>query len=255
MTDALPTEVIAGLGSVSAGEYYAIEVAGMARLQGPLRILSHVESAGLCWGSGEIEAERIEFAGWWGRRGSVTARRLEGAGRLRCHSLQVSVLRGAGAARARSLRGTDVEWEGRLRVDGDIEAERFVAKKEVRIRGLLNADHIELALSRPSFVRSMGGGEIIVRFKTGSRRLPPPGKALLRVHEIEGDTLTLVRVIARRVRGERVTVGPGCRIDRLEAVSAEIDPAARVKVFERLAASGGGPGYPPAPPGVSGRRE
>jgi len=52
---------------------------------------------------------------------------------------------------------------------------------------------------------------------------------------IEADEISLEATVAKMVRGKRVTIGPGCRIDQVEYTeSLQIDPKSVVREQVRV---------------------
>ncbi|MBR9685962.1 polymer-forming cytoskeletal protein [Bacillus cereus] len=101
-------------------------------------------------------------------------------------------------------------------VKGDIEVEDLSLTGGLEGDGLLNAENIQISLRyEGSKVREIGGKKITVRKK--ARFIPFTSHAgNLQTSIVEGDDIYLEHTIAEVVRGNNVTIGPGCEISVVE---------------------------------------
>lgn len=162
----------------------ALEVNGSARFSGDM----------VCVGDAEISGK------------------LELSGALHCKDLECNgVMRVSGSAKC-----ADAEITGKCAVSGDLEADEIQVNGAIQVDGLLNAERICLSANPHSVLGEIGGSEITVKrtpWNSGSLR----GEAEnLKAKVIEGDTIVLENTTAEVVRGRSVTIGEGCRIDRVE---------------------------------------
>ena len=112
------------------------------------------------------------------------------------------------------------------------------------LEGLLNAEKLEIILASTSSVGSIGGSSISVYRPDMGRRSPRlpllsslgRGDGRLLVEDcIEGDTIAIENVTARRVSGRVVAVGEGCKIDLLQySEQVELHPDAQVGRCEQV---------------------
>ncbi|ATH94824.1 hypothetical protein [Bacillus glycinifermentans] len=113
-----------------------------------------------------------------------------------------------------NLTGDECDIKGTVAVKGDCEAERFTLNGNLEIDGLLNAGEVDVALRfGESSVGEIGGTAIKVRNKRG---LFKKNSGFLSAKVIEGDDIYLENTSAGIVRGNRVRIGPGCRIETVE---------------------------------------
>ncbi|AIK38274.1 cytoplasmic protein [Bacillus pseudomycoides] len=114
------------------------------------------------------------------------------------------------------LFGNFVDIKGGLTVKEDIEVEEFLLTGGLESEGLLNAENINIILRyEGSKVREIGGKKITVRKK--ARFIPfTSHTGNLQTSIIEGDDIYLEHTIAEVVRGNNVTIGPGCEISVVE---------------------------------------
>jgi cytoskeletal protein CcmA (bactofilin family) len=110
---------------------------------------------------------------------------------------------------------------GNLTVRGDCEAESLDVKGAFTIDGLLNADTIQVRLYGLSRAKEIGGEKIEIRRRSRLSRLLIPfvfsgSDSVLTAETIEGDDIYLEYTKAGCVRGNDVTIGPGCEIGTVE---------------------------------------
>jgi cytoskeletal protein CcmA (bactofilin family) len=197
---------------------------GEARLEGGLvsertTILGRTEVAG------PVDAGDFTVVGEMDVRAALRARKVKCTGKVRIQD---------------RLDAGKVQVFGELTVQGDCNADEFRSMGAFRIDGLLSVDILKIEAYGPSRVGEIGGGRIEVR-----RRGSFLGRALgfhwlrealfgargarFEVQSIEGDDVLLEDTDAKVVRGARVTLGPGCRVDLVEYRDTyRADPGATV---------------------------
>ncbi|GLG00487.1 hypothetical protein Alches_05260 [Alicyclobacillus hesperidum subsp. aegles] len=111
------------------------------------------------------------------------------------------------------LRGHRVRVMGELTVHGDCEVEQFLSRGAFSIDGLLNAGTIDVRLYGPCHVREIGCGSLRVSLK---KPLFGRVRHVLTADVIEGDDVMLTYTKAHIVRGDRIRIGLGCDIDKIE---------------------------------------
>lgn len=133
------------------------------------------------------------------------------------------------------LIGEEANVKGSISVNGDVEFETFVSSGGFEIKGLLNADKINISLRfGQSSVEEMGGGYIKVKKKNS---FMPFGKetGTLSVKVIEGDEIYLENTTADIVRGKKVRIGAGCQIGSVEyTTDLTLDKHSTIKTKTKL---------------------
>lgn len=213
--------VISGVGSAPGGTYQTVKINGQGMIDGELEC-AQVTIRGQATCSGTIKAGRLSVMGNVFSRDHAIADTIGimgeanfggglRAGRLSCTGSVV--VRGDAKVDTVRLRGS-------LEVRGSCEAEQFVADGAFQIDGMLNAGVVDLTLIGPSHVREIGGEKIMVRRRSlihfANRLLGKSMHSGLSADVIEGDDVHLVHTSAAVVRGNRVTIGPGCSIGLVE---------------------------------------
>lgn len=218
---------ITGSGRLSGGEYNDIDISGSGHWDGPIRCLSF-DVSGSCRGTGsltvtetldcsgsfrsdsDLDCGQIDISGSAHVDGDVTGRK----------SVDISGMINCG-----SIHGGNVSISGGLDVRGDIEADEFSLAGAGKVRGLLNAevvDIISIGFPRLTEIGQIGGSRIAIRpgNAAGLLRKLFTGKSAsagnVVVGTIEGDDIDLTSTKADVVRGTNVTLRDGCRIRRVE---------------------------------------
>ena len=236
---------IAGSGKIPAGEYGEVSVSGSGHLYGLVRCETFSTSGASrgesmeCAGdfrvsgasdfSGSIKTGSMKVSGGFSCDGEVTADgKVSCSGTLTCRQ---------------SIKCDSLRVSGVLEVSGDIEAEDVRIDGHVVCDGLLNAENIEIVVSRGMHIGSIGGSKIVIYCETKEVKRLPLFSALARrakgsitvASSIEGDDIAIERVTCPRVTGRVVAVGAGCQIDLVQySEKAEISPEAKVGKLEKI---------------------
>lgn len=193
---------ITGTGEATGGEYESIRIMGDAVLHGEIRC-GRMKCVGNVVVRGGASAGTFRLQGEAAVEGTLQAGELTGLGQL--------VVKG-------NIRSGRARIRGMLIVEG-LEADRLQVKGAFEVRGVVNAGHADIRLYGPSRVSELGGGTIRVgrsRMQSLKQWALREGPAVLSAELIEGDRLELSHTEAQVVRGNRVVLGPGCRIGTVE---------------------------------------
>lgn len=209
---------IAGAGTLSAGTYGNVSIAGAGTVQGDIDCLE-LKIRGTSDVLGDVVATSVSIGGASSVSGSITCSgpvKVSGTssveGFVKADSLKVQGTASVGGA----VTAQTVEIRGTSEIKGDVEAEVFDAQGAFSVGGLLNAGTITIRLYGGSDATDIGGETIDVRQVKQWAFLPFLGERNLTADAIEGDTVYLEHTRAKVVRGTKVTIGPGCRIDLVE---------------------------------------
>ncbi len=243
---------ISGGGKMGGGRYGSVNISGSGKLQGSIECDSmhvsgacKVEEGDLtvhgelhCSGAtnveGSLAVKNAKISGSLSTEGGAVIEEALGVsgsfkseGELRVGSLSVSgVCKTEG-----SISGNEIAVSGVLQTPGDVQAERFSASGALSIDGLLNAETVTIELSGDSMIRSIGGGRVQVKKKSGSFViLGFKRRVHLNCEQIEADEIDLEYTDCETVRGVNVRIGPECVIDRVEySGSLTTDPNCTVR--------------------------
>ena len=195
--------------------------------------------------TGEVDVDTAVLAGIASVGGTITAGELRVDGSLAAigdasvtHRLAVDgdfQLRGALHAGDIDAKGTvrvgggvDVDravvWRGSLEVGGALKASRVAGEGSIEVGGVLAAKEVDLALDRPSSVRSIAAETVRVRLRRRPLRDPP----FLELERIDADLVELEGVHVEYLRASQISAGAGCRIARFDGKVVRRHASARL---------------------------
>lgn len=209
MTDPLRRDMkITGSGNASGGIYDKVRIIGDGGLKGDVDCHKFI-CTGTANVSGNMRATMVKIRGMANISGNLTIQDLRLAGAI--HS-------------SRNLICETMKIWGEITVKGDCETERLYGRGSFNVGGLLNAGIIDMQIGWPSKASEIGGEIIRVKrisyFSRLLRSLNPLFKSspspVLHTNMIEGDDIYLEFTKAKIVRGNRISIGPGCEIEQVE---------------------------------------
>ena len=229
---------ISGNGKMGGGRYGSVNVSGSGKLtgsvecesmhvsgackveEGDLTVHGELHCSGATKVEGRLSANSVKVSGSIKAEGSAAiTEKMAVSGSFKSEGdLQVGSLSVSGVCKTEGgISGNEISVSGVLKTPGDVQAERFSSTGALSIDGLLNAETVEIGLCGDSMIRSIGGGKIQVKKRSGSFDI----MALIRrVHlnceQIEADEIELEYTDCQTVRGVNVHIGPECVIDRVE---------------------------------------
>ena len=215
---------ISGAGTIGGGEYGSVKVSGSGHVTDNITC-AEFSASGSCRADGKIDCSGILRASGsfsCGEDLSAGEVHLSGAAKVGGDVRVGDTAKVYGALKAgESLHANGaVEIGGAVKLGGDLEADCLSLDGSVTLGGLINAERMDLCISDESRAQGLGGTNISVRAGNGGRKFlffgSSGGKKQLTVDTVEGDMITLENVIAKTVRGIHVSIGKGCRIDRVE---------------------------------------
>jgi cytoskeletal protein CcmA (bactofilin family) len=229
---------ISGASVATGGEYRDVKVSGASKItsdiscetmsiSGAITVEGNVDAttckiSGACKVRGYVRAEEIKISG-----GSTIGEFLEGneislSGGIKVHG---------------DIRSNHLKLSGEITVDGDMECEEFYLNGAMTSKRTVNCEKCELKIVSSSSLGELVGSEIVVKESMGSggflKNLFGGGGNHLKVTLVEGDDIYLENTIAEVVRGAKVTLGPGCRVEKVE-YSEKLEVHKDAKVTERV---------------------
>lgn len=192
---------------------------------------------GVCKVAGEVEAQRFDADGRVRVDGRLTAAELDLDGTLDIAggtSIGEAAIDGVITVKG-TYAGRRLRLNGMLTVGEDCEVDVIEGEGAFKIGGLLNAGTINLKLQGKGAAKEIGGEAIrIGKGRTGAwqslwQHIMPSFAQELVADTIEGDVIELDHATVKVVRGDRVTIGEGCVIDRVEyRTELRKHPSARI---------------------------
>ncbi len=220
--EALRSVKVSGSGTVAGGRYDRVKGSGSVRIDGDV-VAHSIETSGSMKGHGNLRVEWLRSSGSAAVEGDVSTVRGHASGSWRV-SGNVRIDEEAkisGSAHVDgSLAGEAVVGSGSLRVRGDIALESLVWSGAINCPGLVSADTVDIRLGGACQLGELAGSSISVRAGMNASPwlawLNFSRTQRLTVGEISGDDIRLEHTEARVVRGDRVSIGSHCRVDRVE---------------------------------------
>lgn len=202
----VPDLSISGIGSAAGGNY------------------RNVSMDGVCKVLADVAAETFNGNGVITARGSVQAKKFDCNGKMKIEGeLRSGNARIDGMLRVEgAVQGDQIYLNGMLTSGGDCTAEKLEARGCIEVKGLLSADTVDIRIQGKCEAREVGGEKIRISKASGGRWAWLLKWAIPRLvvefetDLIEGDEIELENTIASVVRGNRVTIGKGCRIGKVE---------------------------------------
>ena len=233
-SEGLGSVKISGSGTAGGGTYDEVSISGSGKVTGDIEA-KHVRVSGSGRFQGCVKADSLKGSGAFEIDKDVDAKEFEcsGAGKVG-GNLKADELKASGALRiGGGAKVVNAHISGAVNVAGDLEGEYVRSSGDIHVGGLLSADKVEIALGGHSEVKEIGGERITVvgRRKSGGffQFGWLFGTGSLDAETVEGDDVHLDGTMAKVVRGRRVKIGHGCRIERVEyGQSLQIDPDAQV---------------------------
>ncbi len=188
----------------SAGGFYRhVRLTGEGTFSGDVDCAKLTQIGELEIGGG-LRAGEVKITGECDVRGRLDAGAVSGRGELTAQA---------------GLRAERVKFTGNIETAGDCEAGTFAVEGAFAVAGLLSADTVDIRMFGPCSAKEIGGSKIIARRSRTKKLLgllKEDGSCVLTAEQIEGDYVELEHTEAEVVSGNRVEIGPGCRIGRVE---------------------------------------
>jgi cytoskeletal protein CcmA (bactofilin family) len=215
---------ISGSGSAAGGIFDDVNINGEGTISGDIecndykingtsRIVGNVKAKeikvnGHSEIEGSVQSVLVSISGQTDVGGDVAVKKLKLQGKMEIGG---------------SLTGDQLDLSGLIQIQGNCEAELFNLKGSCKIGGMLNAGTIDVYLYGPCHIREIGGEAINVKMSGvvhGLHKLIqsffPGMEKRLNAETIEADDVYLEYTTAKVVRGNRIHIGRGCEIERVE---------------------------------------
>lgn len=206
---------ITGSGSSPGGAYEKVTVIGEGTVSGEIDCFT-CKTQGTSQLSGNVKCDSFHVSGTSNVKGKLMAERIKIYGETKVTGdvkVTEAKIRGSVETKA-GLFAEMIDLRGNISAKKDCEVETLTGKGGFGVDGLLNVGNLQLKMSFPSKAKEIGGEKIHIRrdrFPFGINK-----SGTLETESIEGDDIELEQTTAKIVRGNRVKVGPGCKIDLVE---------------------------------------
>ncbi|GMK40039.1 hypothetical protein PCCS19_30940 [Paenibacillus sp. CCS19] len=195
---------VMGNGSIAGGSYDSVRIMGDSEVLGPIDC-DTFSCIGNCKVRGNIHTQKMfKATGDIAVEGECSGEQLKLLGQL--------IVRGG-------VRGRIVNVTGNLEAQGYVDAEHLKIKGTIAVDGLINAEYADIRLYGSCRVKEIGGRQIDIRrspWMSVKNWVKSQMHTELTVSVIEGDDIYLEHTKADVVRGNKVHIGKGCEIGRVE---------------------------------------
>lgn len=213
----------------------AIRIAGAGVVTGQPVRTRMFKSAGSARVQGDLEADETKVAGACAFEGGVTTDVFHSSGSVRvARTLTADRVESSGSLEVvADLTADEIVASGSLKVGGSLRADRLHASGSLVVAGPLVADDVDVELGGSSRVGDVQADEVRVKVTGGLFR----SRGDLQAGTIQAESVYLEGTTAKLVRGDRVTIGPHCRIQAVEAEELVVHESS--EVLERRRPSAG----------------
>jgi len=189
-------------------------------------------AAGASKVNGDLRADDADVSGATKINGNAYFGKLDSSGALK--------VRGKSEGKKLDLSGSSkfednvdvksIDSSGSFSVEGDVNCTSIDLSGLVKIQGILKGEEIMLNNSGKSKINKIEGGDIVVESGGSGFFSFGFGKSgSLEVESISGDDISLENTKAKKVTGNKVIVGRGCKIKDVEAKELKIHESAKVE--------------------------
>ncbi|WP_294345256.1 cell shape determination protein CcmA [uncultured Clostridium sp.] len=212
---------LSGSGSIVEGEYENISVSGSVKILGNIKARD-IKISGSVKGEGSIHSNSLSVSGSMHINGGTEVEeniKISGSAKI------------GGVVKAKNIKtsgalniNNDVNFEemkcsGSLYVNGNCEGSSINICGQSNISELLSADNIKIVLEGNSSIKEIGGANIKIQRNSNNGILKIFSfmkDKYLEAEVIEGDNIYLEYTNCKVVRGKNITIGPKCKIDKVE---------------------------------------
>lgn len=209
-----------------------VKVSGSAHFNGSLKVKEKLHCSGSCHINGAVEAGEVHASGSLNTDSTIACGVLHVSGGMKSGTVHARECHFSGGSHIDgALVAKQLKCSGSMRVDEGVESENAYISGMADVKGLFNANNLEIQLSGRSFIEEIGCDtlNVYLHIDGGLRAFFGIRPSHLRAGTIEGNDISLTNTEASVVRGARVVIHEGCSIGRVEySGSLTIDPSSTV---------------------------
>ncbi len=195
------------------------DISGSTKVSGNAYV-GTLDSSGSCKIEGDTEAKSLDLSGATKFGGKVKADKIDSSGSTKFQD-DVDV--------------KDFDSSGSFKSESNITADIFNASGAFKIGGTLKAEEIQLNPAGSCKISKIEGGDIIVEAgSSGIFSFSFGGSGSLTCDKITGNEIYLENTKCDLVEGDKVKIGPGCKVDTVKAKKLKVHESASVKNKEKI---------------------
>lgn len=233
---------LSGAGIASGGFYNEVKLSGGCQINGDIDC-NFMKTSGACSVKGNITSKQLLTSGSFSSTGNIDteifkssgASKLSGnlkgdevtisgggstSGDIKVSKLNIS----GGFTSGGKIIGGEINLTGGIKIEKDCECDKFSSKGSFNIGGTLNADEINITIYDHCTAYEIVGQNIDIRYSSDIsssilhiiKGMLSSSSSGLTVETIEGDNIYLEHTNAKIVRGNKITIGDSCNIEKVE---------------------------------------
>lgn len=230
---------INGTGAYAGGKFRKVIINGSGKVNGDVECQTF-ECSGKGTLNGNLHTETIKISGHGKLNGSVQSTKsiqIDGSGSIEKGATINTMTINGFTKIGGPVKGNAITINGKCTIDGDCEVDRFKSEGNFTIKGLINADHIDIRAFGNCKAQEIGGQSIKIKFRhRGILKFLKKFMAFyVETNLIEGNSIEIEGTHAKVVRGENIVIGPDCEIDLVEYTGTlKNDKGSVVKEIKKL---------------------
>ncbi len=234
---------VSGSAHLGGGKYAEIRCAGSAHISADLEA-NRIHCSGSLHSQGALRGDDVHVSGSAaiGSGLNVGQARISGSLKVDGDLVVRQAASVSGSAKiSGKLSGETFRCSGSLQVDQEVALESLSVSGAIQCPGMVTAESIRLTAGGwTSHVGELAGSSIVVEDPWGRggtvwHRVWGERLGRVLVSEVSGDQVQLIQTTAKLVRGDDITIGRGCRVDRVEyRKTLSVDPDAWVGESSRV---------------------
>lgn len=233
---------LSGAGIADGGFYNEVKLSGGCKINGDMDC-NFMKTSGSCNVKGNITAKQILTSGSFNQTGNTDTEIFKSSGSSKidgnlkgdeitisgggnvCGDISVSKLNISGGFKTGGkILGKEINLSGGIKIEKDCEADKFFSKGSFNIGGTLNADEINIIIYDHCSAEEIVGQNIDIRYSSDIsssifhiiKGMFSNSSGGLTVQTIEGDNIYIENTTAKIVRGNKITIGDNCNIEKVE---------------------------------------
>jgi len=194
------------------------DISGSTKISGDVFVKT-LDSSGSLKIDGDTEAKVLDLSGATKFDGKVKADEIDSSGSTKFQS---------------DIEVKDFDGSGSFKAESNITSDIFNASGAFKINGTLKGEEINLNPAGNCKIKEIEGGNIIVEAgSSGLLSFGFGGSGSLTSDKIKGNEIYLENTKCKLVEGNKVKIGPGCKIDTVKAKKLKVHESASVKNKEK----------------------
>ncbi|NIQ07228.1 MAG: hypothetical protein GWO20_16320 [Candidatus Korarchaeota archaeon] len=225
---------VAGSSVISDCNCEQFQASGSSRIEGNLQA-DEARVSGSTKVTGNAHLGELSASGSFKVEGDTEAKNVEVSGSAEFMSkINADEMTISGSSQiGGDFTGKTLRVSGALKAAENVTTDTFVSKGVFKIGGTLKGDKIKAKLKGKSSAKDIEGGDITIESE-GTGRFSYGKQGSLKAERIVGEDIHLENTEAELVEGDKVVVGPGCKITKVRAKEMDVDESATVKEQETL---------------------